>query len=343
MGAEQAKPIALIAPTGNNAVLDSLIREANGYLMIKDCKHALPIVNQALLIQSNAVGEYTAGKCAVQLNLGTEALKHLESAQKLGQNDPDFSNWLQKAQVLAHEDADMGQLESAHFHVWVEGNLHTWKASDTLFPELEKIYDGMCLAWDFYPANKLQAVLYESKQYQSRPLPDWTGALYDGKVRIPYNVLQNWPAHRNVLQHEVAHAFVHEITTARVDTWLDEGIAQHMDGTQFNPARLAAIGLAPLDTLAMDFVSHTDPTDAERLYVSSLGLFELLLQKGAHGNISEIKPLLTSLREGAPLAEQIKAHYGISLSELYQTLAEQVAKSKFAAKDSSAQGDGSKP
>jgi hypothetical protein len=60
--------------------------------------------------------------------------------------------------------------------------------------------------------------------------------------------------------------------------------------------------------------------------------------------MSEIKSLLTALSQGAPLAEQVKSSYNVNLADLYHALAEQVAKSKFASKDSLAlQGDGPKP
>lgn len=67
--------------------------------------------------------------------------------------------------------------------------------------------------------------------------PDWTSAMfYRGEISIPINPkrgLNSLELHR-ALRHEYVHAVIAEITNYRSPAWIDEGIAQLLEG-QINP------------------------------------------------------------------------------------------------------------
>ena len=67
--------------------------------------------------------------------------------------------------------------------------------------------------------------------------PEWTSAMfYRGEISIPLNPkrgLNSAELHR-ALRHEYVHAVVAEITNYRSPAWVDEGIAQLLEG-QINP------------------------------------------------------------------------------------------------------------
>lgn len=315
------------APHAERDSVDSLVREANGYLMVKDCRGAIPLLQRVMKIRPDAMGWVLLAKCQIQEHQGKEALDALQAAQKMGSQDPNIASLLEKAQQLAREDQEMGQMESPHFHLWVEGKGNTWQASDTLLTALEKIYDELCMAWNYYPEQKIPAVLYESGRYRSDGMPDWSGALFDGKVRIPYNIMQNWPQNRRVLVHEVSHAFVHGLVGRQVSPWLDEGLAQHFDGTTLRLERLASTGPAPLTSLSQDFLASANADQAEQVYITSLGMLEILLRDGARGNLAEIKALLQGLREGVPLNELLSTRFNMTLEQIHSKFADQVSKS----------------
>jgi hypothetical protein len=303
---------------------DSLIRLANVALQADDCKNAVPLLQQITLARPDANNQFLLGRCLLETGKASEAKAWFEKAKGSGLQNADLEKWISKAGLLAQDDASMGQMESAHFHMWVEGSSQAWNGADTIFPALEKIYDRMCLTWNYYPAEKLQAVFYSSKGLQPREIPDWSGALFDGKIRLPYNVLASWPARQNILEHEVAHAFVHDLAKTNVAPWLDEGIAQNLDGTSLDWGALGAVGLAPLETLSQNFLAQADMAQARRLYMSSQALFQILLREGARNDMGQIRALLAGLSEGTPLPEAIQTRFGIKLEELYQKTVDEV-------------------
>ena len=67
--------------------------------------------------------------------------------------------------------------------------------------------------------------------------PDWTSAMfYRGEISIPINPkhgLNSVELHR-ALRHEYVHAVIAEITNYRSPAWIDEGVAQLLEG-QINP------------------------------------------------------------------------------------------------------------
>lgn len=67
--------------------------------------------------------------------------------------------------------------------------------------------------------------------------PEWTSAMfYRGEISIPLNPkhgLNSVELHR-ALRHEYVHAVIAEITNYRSPAWIDEGVAQLLEG-QINP------------------------------------------------------------------------------------------------------------
>ena len=60
--------------------------------------------------------------------------------------------------------------------------------------------------------------------------PSWTGAVNDGKLRIPIEGVGSiTPELAHVLKHELAHSFINQISAGRCPQWLHEGIAQALE------------------------------------------------------------------------------------------------------------------
>jgi len=61
--------------------------------------------------------------------------------------------------------------------------------------------------------------------------PSWSGAINDGKLRIPVSGVQSvTPELARVLKHELTHSFISQMSSNRCPTWLNEGIAQMEEG-----------------------------------------------------------------------------------------------------------------
>ncbi|MBI4398363.1 MAG: hypothetical protein HY586_04495 [Candidatus Omnitrophica bacterium] len=82
-------------------------------------------------------------------------------------------------------------------------------------------------------AGKTTVILYDEQAFNQAIKPNhWSGALFDGKIRIPVEEgIERDPAKarrlERLLRHELAHVFVHEIGGVATPLWLHEGVAQY--------------------------------------------------------------------------------------------------------------------
>jgi len=93
----------------------------------------------------------------------------------------------------------------------------------------------------FYPDGPISVILYSNRSFREVTLgPDWTGGIYDGKIRLPVRdmELEN-PRLAQVIRHEYVHAVVHRVA-ARCPTWLNEGLAGYFEGRPLPPVRFEA-------------------------------------------------------------------------------------------------------
>jgi hypothetical protein len=59
---------------------------------------------------------------------------------------------------------------------------------------------------------------------------DWAEAVFDGQVRLPMTVASSPEGRDHVLRHELAHAFLVDFSGGRIPLWLNEGLAQWLEG-----------------------------------------------------------------------------------------------------------------
>lgn len=59
---------------------------------------------------------------------------------------------------------------------------------------------------------------------------DWAEAVFDGQVRLPMSVASSPESRDHVLRHELAHAFLVDFSGGRIPLWLNEGLAQWLEG-----------------------------------------------------------------------------------------------------------------
>ena len=135
------------------------------------------------------------------------------------------------------------QLEKARREVKVEGKMDKGFSSrftishdaatkpdlaDEILAALEDAYNRVGSDLSHFPSARIPVILYTSKDYRTvTNSPDWSGGLYDGKIRLPVGgATQVSPLLKGVLYHEYTHVVVHELTAGRCPTWLNEGLAE---------------------------------------------------------------------------------------------------------------------
>ncbi|NLI79648.1 MAG: tetratricopeptide repeat protein [Candidatus Riflebacteria bacterium] len=177
------------------------------------------------------------------------------------------------------------------------------------------------------PAQRVQVIVYAARDlHKAKALPEWAGGVYDGKIRLPVPSLTATPEQLTAaIAHEYCHHLVHVLTHGNCPTWLNEGLAQVMEGA--DPARArrllaradGTLRLRPLGELAGSFAHAPSREVAERLYAQSLlAVQTLLTAKG----LPAMRDLLAGLGRQCPLEEAAQLAFDDSLASVLADLAE---------------------
>lgn len=243
-----------------------------------------------------------------------ECIRYIEGLQF---EHADLQYLLQKSKQLIREKQELGIENSGHFRLEFEGNPTRMDVMEAL-SVLEVAYDSLGGLFHFYPEDKIHIVLYKSSEYQGiGPRPDWVGAVFDGKLRIPVGLMQSREVYRPILFHELTHAFIRAMTTSNIPIWMNEGIAQVIDGSKTGKARPA--GKTPtLKELQTPFIQESRTEKAELLYWYSEKMVQRLLSYSAEP-FRAFHDCLRDIRE-LGIDSSLKRHFGISEQELFQAI-----------------------
>lgn len=159
-------------------------------------------------------------------------------------------------------------------------------------------------------------------------MPRWADGLYDGGIRVPtVGVERVTPRLAAVLRHELAHSFVHARTRGNCPAWLQEGVAQWLEGGE--PERedptLADLArrrrLPALVTLEAPFTDRAEDA-ARSAYAASLSAAAHLIRvRGVAG----LRRLLESLGAGLPSEQALPNALGLSYAQLQRSWEEHLS------------------
>jgi hypothetical protein len=171
----------------------------------------------------------------------------------------------------------------------------------------------------FSPDQPLDVVFQGSKGVQDPRAPAWAaGWSAAGAIQVPVQGLdQPDPTFARILRHELAHSFVTWRTGNNCPTWLQEGIAQWLEGG--DPARndpgLAALARADqLPALAsLEGPFHAMPeAEAQVAYASSLSAVAHVLRKRGEAGVVR---LVSALGDRLPSEEALPVALALSYPE----------------------------
>lgn len=218
----------------------------------------------------------------------------------------------QKSEALIREMDELKIERSMHFRVEFEGRPARSDIAEAL-AVLEVAYDSLCHLFDFHPENKMHLVLYESSQYQGvGPRPEWVGAVFDGKLRIPVNVMAYREIYRPMFFHELTHAFIRAMTRYHVPLWVNEGIAQVIDASRTGMQRPTG-GAPSIEALTTPFVNENNTGTAVKLYWYSQAMVERLLVRNA--SLVHFRKFIQDMRTLGD-DEALKNYYGVTTQQL---------------------------
>lgn len=238
-----------------------------------------------------------------------ECIRYIDS---IGVKTPDFEFLRKKSEQLIREMEELGIERSMHFRVEFEGHPSKSDVMEAL-AVLEVAYDSLCRLFDFRPKNKMSLVLYRSNEYQGMgPRPEWVGAVYDGKLRVPVEMMRYREIYRPVLFHELTHSFVRAMTHAKVPLWINEGIAQVIDGSRTGNPRPE--GQVPsMNALTEPFVKEPSADVAVRLYWYSQKMVERMLARNP--SFVHFREFVQSMRK-METDDALESYYGVKTAQL---------------------------
>lgn len=179
------------------------------------------------------------------------------------------------------------------------------------------------------PQKPVIVVLQTAKAFQDTTrAPRWAAAWNDGTIRVPVAGLEKPNAALvRVLRHEVAHSFVAARAGSACPTWLQEGLAQWLEGG--DPRRedegLASLArksaLPRLDSLEQPFLELPE-AQVQLAYAGSLSAVAYILDiYGEEG----VQRLIAALATGLPAARALPAALGLGYEELQRLWQQKVA------------------
>lgn len=197
--------------------------------------------------------------------------------------DASIQQMLARAERETSAENNFSEHESGHFVLHYEGKQSSEAFRGQLMDVIESQYQDLRRQFGMEPRSAVQVILYTNQAFfDVTRAPSWTGALNDGKLRIPVDGLTAvTPELARVLRHEVTHSFVNQLTMGRCPTWLNEGVAQIMEprAVGANVTRLAQLFKLereiPLNQLESSFIS-LNTMEAALAYDESLATTEYI-------------------------------------------------------------------
>lgn len=225
--------------------------------------------------------------------------------------DATVSQYLARAERESTAESDFSQKESSHFNLHFEGKETSEAFRRDVLATLDSDYDALAQDLGYSPRNTIAVTLYTQQAFfDVTRAPSWSGALNDGKLRIPISgVTSVTPELGRVLKHELTHSFVSQMSGNRCPTWLNEGIAQIEEGKSSASvgrqlAQLFASGNEiPFNVLEGNFMNF-NANAATVAYAESLAAAEYI--RDAYG-IGEISRILELLLQGSSAEAALRA------------------------------------
>lgn len=208
-----------------------LLNMAYLHLRRSEYKQALDYLERAQRVApENPDVPKLAGWAYYGMNKLDRAVAEWQRALKL-RPDAEVQAALEKAQRDKQEEENYRENESSHFSLKYSGGAEPGLAREVL-RALETHFAAIESELNYTPPEPIGVILYTQQAFADiTRAPGWVGALNDGRIRVPVQgITQLTPELSLVLKHELTHSFVRQKTGAAAPTWVQEGLAQWMEG-----------------------------------------------------------------------------------------------------------------
>jgi tetratricopeptide (TPR) repeat protein len=272
-----------------------------------------------------------AGWAYYGLNRAGDAVSEWKRSLAL-KPDAEVQHALEKAERDSQEESTYREGETTHFRLRYNGGAAPELAREVL-RALETEFEEISSTLNYVPPEPIGVILYTNQTFVDiTRAPSWVGALNDGRIRVPVEGLTTMTNElARVLKHELTHSFVGQKTNERCPVWLQEGIAQYMEGKR---SRISAGALLSAYERHMEFSLGSYETSwlnlsrdtASNAYAWSLAVVEAIVNVDG---IVSIERILDRIAAQSATEDAIHAVLHDSYADLMQSTAQYLRKAYF--------------
>ena len=256
-----------------------------------------------------------------------EAAVHLNHATDRITNDSRLRSYLETVTAKvrrAHRAEDrMTARSSPHFMVKFDG-AEDHGAWTSVLGILEEGYRDIGQRLGHFPSKPIVVVLHTAATFQGATgSPAWADGLYDailGRIHIPTQAATtDMQRLTDVLRHEYVHALLHDRVGAGsgvIPTWLNEGLAMQLAGTQWpdlDQAMQGDIQIIPLQYLEASWGRLPQQT-AVLAYLEANSAVHFLIERWG---MSGVDALLAALKGREALSTALQGHLFLSYDQFH--------------------------
>ncbi len=273
-----------------------------------------------------------AGWAYYGLNKLDQAVSEWKRALAL-RPDSEVQAALEKAQRDKQEEDSYRENESSHFTLRYSGEEEPGLAREVL-RTLETHYGKIASELNYSPPDAIGVVLYTQQAFADiTRAPGWVGALNDGRIRVPVQGLVSvTPELSRVLKHELTHSFIQQKTRGRAPTWIQEGVAQWMEGKRSGDSASALLQTyqdghaTPLGGLEGSWMRFSSDA-ASYAYAWALANIEAIIQANGQANgMSDVERILDRIASGSSTEEALRDVLHSDYAEVMKATAEYLRK-----------------
>lgn len=244
------------------------------------------------------------GESAIQTGRLQEGISLWERALALHPSESLAARMARARRLLAAEDG-YEQSRGAHFELRFDGGEASPELADEILAYLEQTFSQLSTRFAHEPEAVIRVTLYSTRAFRdATSSPDWVGGLFDGQIRIPIRGLTHLvPQMKQVLAHELAHCFMASRSRGNAPEWIQEGMAQVVEGKTARHARA--------ELLAGRGSGGTE-YDADFSYLKALSQMEFFLERWSAAHLND---LLDHLGRGDDIETSLRATIGTSYAE----------------------------
>jgi tetratricopeptide (TPR) repeat protein len=271
-----------------------LMNVAYVHLKRSEFKQSLEYLDKAKSIAPQNADVYKlTGWAYYGMNKPEQAVSAWKTSMEL-RPDAETQSALNKAQRDQQEEENYRENESAHFQLKYNGAAEPSLAREVL-RTLEGHFSQIESELSYTPPEPIGVILYTQQGFADiTRAPGWVGALNDGRIRVPVQGLTGVNSELSrVLRHELTHSFIQQKTNGHAPTWVQEGLAQWMEGKRSdeNAATLVEIyqagQAAPLGRLQGSWMGL--PAEVARYaYAWALANVEYIVQTQGMGDMQRL-------------------------------------------------------